>query len=195
PKIIIRFKSKEKEYFLYIGKKKNGLYYAKNSKKPYIFLLEEGIIDNIPDEINEIRERKLFGFNVSEVAEFSIIKKYKELKFIKEKDIYYLEKDRKKKISKDKVEDFLHDLKNLEIKDFIEFSEENLKKFSLLTPNIKIKVFDGKVKTEIYFGEKTENWLYCFHPERKIIFTLPSSDYIKIDKDENFFIEKEEKKK
>lgn len=194
-KSLIRIKSKGKDYFVYLGKKKNTLYYAKNSQTPYIFLLEDRIIEDIPVEINELREKKLFDIDVSKVVEFSIVKNDKEMKFIKEKDNYYLEKDRAKKISKERVEEFLDDLKLLEIKDFIEYSEKKLNEFSLNPSIIKINVYDEKSRTEIHFGKKTENEILCYHPGRKIIFTIPSSDYSKIDKDEEFFIKKEEKKK
>jgi len=193
PKITIKIKDKTNQYFLHFGKKENDLYYAKNSQRPYIFLVEKDIIEKIPDEINQLREKKLFDFVVSDVCEFSIIKKDKELKIVKKNGDYYIEKDKTKKVSKEKVEDFLYDLKYLEIKDFVDYSETKLKKYLLSPPLIKISVLDNLKHTEIYFGEKTANEIYCFHPERKIIFTIPESDYPKIDKEEEFFIEKKEK--
>ncbi|HOK55734.1 MAG TPA: DUF4340 domain-containing protein [bacterium] len=194
PESTIKLKTKDSNYFIYLGKKKENLYYAKNSLKPYIFLADDKIVDDIPDEINELREKKLFDIDVSEVEEFSIIKKDKELKFKKEKDSYFLEGEKTKKISKDKVEEFLHDLKYLEIKDFIEYSEKNLKDFQLSPPLIKIIVYTEGTKTEVHFGKKTENYIYCYSPERKSIFTIPSSDYSRIDKDEGFFVEEKKRK-
>ncbi|MCM8819090.1 MAG: DUF4340 domain-containing protein [Candidatus Omnitrophica bacterium] len=189
PKIIISLKTKDKEYFLHFGKKVNETYYCKNSLKPYIFLVEENLLE-MPDEINALREKKLFDFNISDLIEFSIIKKGKELKIVKDGEKYYNESDKHKKISKEKVEEFLSDIKYLEIKDFISYSETNLKKYGLSSPLIRIIVKYNKTKTEIHFGTKTEKDIYCYHPERKIIFTIPSSDYSKIDKDFDFFIEK-----
>lgn len=191
PKITILLKTKNNQYFLYFGKKFDDAYYCKNSLKGYIFLVGKDILENIPDEISQLREKKLFDFNVSDVIGFSIIKNGKELKIIKENEKYYIEKDKNKKISKEKIDDFLYDLKYLEIKDFIDYSEINLKKYQLTSPLIKIYVSDNKSKTEIHFGKKTDKDIYCYHPERKIIFTIPSSDYSKIDKNEEFFIEKE----
>jgi len=189
PVATIKIKVKNNEYFLYIGKKKDNLYYAKNSLKPYIFLVEDRILD-IPENINELREKKLFDFNLSDVNEITIAKKNEEIKFLKEKDKWYLEKDKTKKVSKGKIENFLSDLKYVEIENFIDYSEDKLKNYSLSPPEIKISVFDNKKKNEIYFGKKTDKEIYCYHPERKILFTIPSSDYDKINKDKEFFIEK-----
>jgi len=142
-----------------------------------------------------LREKRLFDIDISEVVEFSIIKKDRELKFRKEKNSYYIEGEKTKKISKEKVEEFLNDLKYLEIKNFIEYSDEKLKTFLLSSPLLKIIVYTDETRKEIHFGMKTENEVFCFSPERKIIFTILSSDYSKIDKDEEFFIKKEEKRK
>lgn len=190
PQNFLRLKVKNDEFFLYIGEKKENLYYAKNSKKPYIFLIDEKIVNDIPEKTDDLRERKLFDFNVSDVSEIEITKRSEVLKFLKEKDRYFLEKERDKKISKDKIEEFLYDIKNIEIDKFLDYSENKLKEFELLPPLIKISVFDGKRKNEIYFGKKTEKEIYCFHPVRKIIFTIPPSDYEKINRDKEFFIEK-----
>ncbi|MCM8784995.1 MAG: DUF4340 domain-containing protein [Candidatus Omnitrophica bacterium] len=194
PKIIFKIKVRDKEYFVFLGKKEKDKYYSKSSLKPYIFLVDDRIVNDISDNIDDLRERKVFDINVSNVVEFSIIRKDKELKIVKEKERYYFEKDRKKKISKDKVEEFLHNLKYLEIDEFIDYSPERFNKFSLSLPLLKIIVKDEKSKIEVNFGKKIEDKIFCYHPERKIIFTISSSDYEKIDKEEKFFIEKEEKK-
>ncbi|MFN4227000.1 MAG: DUF4340 domain-containing protein [Candidatus Ratteibacteria bacterium] len=195
PKIIFKIKVRDKEYFVYFGKKEQNKYYSKNSLKPYIFLVDDRIVDDIPESINDLRERKIFDINIPEIVEFSIVKKDKELKIIKVKEKYYIEKDRSKKVSKDKVEDFLHDLKNLEIDEFIDYSKEKLSELSLSQPSLKIIVRDEKSKTEIDCGKKIEDKIFCFHPKRKIIFTISSSDFEKIDKQEEFFIEQKEKDK
>jgi hypothetical protein len=195
PKLLIKVKGKGSEYFVNLGNKKDDLYYARNSIKPYIFLIDSRIFEDIPDDVNELREKRLFDIDISEVVEFSIIKKDRELKFRKEKNSYYIEGEKTKKISKEKVEEFLNDLKYLEIKNFIEYSDEKLKTFLLSSPLLKIIVYTDETRKEIHFGMKTENEVFCFSPERKIIFTILSSDYSKIDKDEEFFIKKEEKRK
>jgi hypothetical protein len=190
PHSTFRIKIKNNEYFLYLGKKKGNLYYAKNSLKPYIFLVEDKILEDIPEEINKLRERKLFDFNVFGVNEITIIKGNEELKFLKEKDTWYLEKDKTKKISKKKIEDFLSDLRHIEIENFIDYSENKLKDYSLFPPEIKISAIDETKKIEIHFGKKTDKEIYGYHPRRKILFTIPSSDYEKINKEKGFFIEK-----
>ncbi|MCM8809068.1 MAG: DUF4340 domain-containing protein [Candidatus Omnitrophica bacterium] len=195
PKIIFRIKVRDKEYFVYLGEKELDKYYSKNSLKPYIFLVDDRIVEDIPENIDDLRERKIFDINISDVVEFSIVKKDKELKFIKEKGRFYIEKDKKKKVSKDKVNDFLYDLKNLEIDEFIDYSTKKLSEFSLSPPLVKVIVKDEKSKIEIDFGKKEKEKIFCYHPERKIIFTISTSDYEKIDREEEFFIEKEEKKK
>ncbi|MCM8772236.1 MAG: DUF4340 domain-containing protein [Candidatus Omnitrophica bacterium] len=188
PEVLISLKTKENKYFLHFGKKVNDSYYCKNSLKPYIFKVEKNLLEDISENINDLRYKKLFEFSVSDVAEFSITKNGKELKIVKIKEDYFFEKDRKKRISKEKVEEFLEDLKNLEIENFLEYSEKNLNNYSLSTPPLKISVFDGRKKTEIYFGKKVDKEIYCYHPKRKIIFTISSDNYPKIDKDENFFL-------
>jgi hypothetical protein len=190
PHSTFRIKIKNNEYFLYLGKKKGNLYYAKNSLKPYIFLVEDKILEDIPEGINKLRERKLFDFNVFGVNEITIIKGNEELKFLKEKDTWYLEKDKTKKISKKKIEDFLSELRHIEIENFIDYSENKLKDYSLFPPEIKISAIDETKKIEIHFGKKTDKEIYGYHPRRKILFTIPSSDYEKINKEKGFFIEK-----
>ncbi|MCM8803800.1 MAG: DUF4340 domain-containing protein [Candidatus Omnitrophica bacterium] len=195
PSAIFKIKVKNNEYFLYLGKKMDDLYYAKNSEKPYIFLIEDKILEDIPEEINNLRSKKVFDFDISEVNEIIITKKQGEFKFIKEKENYYLEKERRKKISKERIENFLYDLKNLQINEFIEYPENKLKDYQISPPEIKISLCDNKRKTEIYFGKKVKDNIFCYNPKRKILFTIPSSDYDKINKEKEFFIEKENKSK
>lgn len=189
PKSYIRIKAKNKDYFLFIGKVVDNSYYAKSSLKPYIFTIEKGIIEDIPEKINELREKKIFKFDTGDFEELFIEKGKLKIEIKKEKGRYYLVKNKKMEIVKEKVEDYLDNLKYIEIEEFLD-NENDLKKYNLSPPDIKIIIKDAYSKNEVYFGNKDEKNLYGYIPERNVIFKIPAENYEKIFKQEDYFISK-----
>jgi len=101
----------------------------------------------------------------------------------------------KKKISKEKVNNFLDDLKFIEIDDFLKFSKENLKKYGLLNPDVKLTVILPENRKEsIYTGKKEKEKVFCFLPERNVIITISKDDWKTLNKKESDFVEKKGKK-
>lgn len=182
PKIAIIIKQNGEAYSLFIGKRKGGRYYAKNSLKKCIFEIDKSVVDILPKRSKEIREKSVFQFDIPDVEEFSIMRKEESLSIKKEKGKWKILEFPETEPDADKVEDFLWDLTLLEIKDFIKPEKSLMERIGLSPPEIRIKVkVRGKFQ-QIYFGKEKNGIFYGYSPERNIIFTLPSSDYKKIDK-------------
>lgn len=195
PEIEIKIKYSGKTYSLFIGKKHDGLYYARNSVKPYIFSIDKSVVETLPERLIDIRDKDIFKFISSDVEEITVEREKEKFTLLKEKEEWKI-KGKKEKISSEKVEDFLDDLKFLEIEGFLKFSSEKLSHYKLSPPVVKITVKTDKGKEEIFFGKKIKDKLYSYNPERKIIFYISASDSKIIEKElKDFVVEKEKNKK
>lgn len=190
----IKFSSEGKEYSLFFGKEKDGKIFAKNSIKPWVFTIDKEILDDIPESIDDLREKDVFTFEKENVVAVEIENKNGKFTLIKKDNGWRIEKS-KKKISKEKVDSFLDDLKFIEIDKFLKFSKENLKKYGLLNPDIKITVILPENRKEsIYTGKKEKEKIFCFLPERNVIITISKDDWKTLNKKESDFFEKKGKK-
>ena len=115
--------------------------------------------------------------------EFEIKRKKEKTSFKKEKEKWENIEFKETKPSEEKINNFLSDLTYLKIEKFISTEDKLLEKYKLKEPEITVKLKSKQNKIEeIYFGLKEEKEFHGYHPERKTIFTLPSSDYEKINK-------------
>ncbi len=190
----IKISSEGKEYSLFFGKEKDGEIFAKNSLKPWIFTIDKEILDTLPESIDDLREKGVFTFEKENVIAVEIENKNRKFTLIKKDNGWEIEKS-KKKISKEKVDNFLDDLKFIEIDKFLKFSKENLKKYGLLNPDVKITVvLPENRKESIYTGKKEKEKVFCFLPERNVIITISKDDWKTLNKKESDFVEKKGKK-
>jgi len=72
PSAYVKISSEGKEYSLFFGKEKNGKIFAKNSLKPFIFTIDKEILDDIPESIDDLRERDVFTFEKENVVAVEI---------------------------------------------------------------------------------------------------------------------------
>jgi len=190
----IKILSEGKEYSLFLGKEKDGKIFAKNSIKPWVFTIDKEILDDIPESIDDLREKGVFTFEKENVVAVEIENKNGKFTLIKKDNGWKIEKS-KKKISKEKVDSFLDDLKFIEIDKFLKFSKENLKKYGLLNPDIKVTVILPENRKEsIYTGKREKEKVFCFLPERNVIITISKDNWKILNKKESDFFEKKGKK-
>lgn len=197
PSAVLKIFIGNRSYSLTFGNEKDGEIFAKNSLKPYIFTIDKKILEDIPENASELREKDVFTFNKGDVIAIEIKNKKEQFTLIKKDDKWKIEKG-KKKISKEKVDDFIDDLLFLQIEDFLKYSPSSLKKMGLENPEIKISAVLPEGKREsIYAGKKGKEKLFCFLPERKVIITLSLDDYKTLNKkiDDFLVVEKEKVKK
>ena len=190
----IKILSEGKEYSLFLGKEKDGKIFAKNSIKPWVFTIDKEILDTLPESIDDLREKDVFTFEKENVVAVEIENKNGKFTLIKKDKGWKIEKS-KKKISKEKVDSFLDDLKFIEIDKFLKFSKENLKKYGLLNPDIKVTVILPENRKEsIYTGKREKEKVFCFLPERNVIITISKDNWKILNKKESDFFEKKGKK-
>ncbi|RLD40622.1 MAG: hypothetical protein DRI88_13395 [Bacteroidetes bacterium] len=190
----IKISSEGKEYSLFLGKEKDGKIFAKNSIKPWVFTIDKEILDDIPESIDDLREKDVFTFEKENVVAVEIENKNGKFTLIKKDNGWRIEKS-KKKISKEKVDNFLDDLKFIEIDKFLKFSKENLKKYGLLNPDVKVTVILPENRKEsIYTGKREKEKVFCFLPERNVIITILKDNWKILNKKESDFFEKKGKK-
>ena len=190
----IKILSEGKEYSLFLGKEKDGKIFAKNSIKPWVFTIDKEILDTLPESIDDLREKGVFTFEKENVVAVEIENKNGKFTLIKKDKGWKIEKS-KKKISKEKVDSFLDDLKFIEIDKFLKFSKENLKKYGLLNPDIKVTVILPENRKEsIYTGKREKEKVFCFLPERNVIITISKDNWKILNKKESDFFEKKGKK-
>jgi len=182
PLIVITLKENGNSYHLFIVKEKDN-YYAKSSTTGYTFEIEKTFVEKIPENAEQLREHSVFTLNIDEIVEFEI-KREKEKIYLKKENEKWLNPIFKEtKFSEEKIKNFFSDLKYLKIEKFIQPEDKLLEKYKLKEPaiTIKVKTKEGQ-EEQVHFGLKEEKVFYGYNPTRKIIFSLPSSDWEKINK-------------
>ncbi len=186
----IKLTTKNETFSLFFGKEENEEIYAKNSIRPYIFKIDKKVLNDIPENITDLREKYVFTFSKDEIIVIEIENKNEKFKIIKKENKWEIE-GKQEKVLDEKIDEFLDEINSLQINKFIEFSESNLTKYGLKIPEIKITIIlKNNDKESLHIGKKDGENIFCFLPERKIIITLPESDYPTLNKSKDDFIKK-----
>ncbi len=176
---------------IFIGerdKKKRG-YFAKLEKKDNVFLIEEDMVDLLPEDADELRERSIMFFEEEKVNKIEVKYPDREIVVTKTPDFEWkILKPRESDFDFNVVKDFLHNIREFKIKEFISDGHEGLKIYGLDSPAIRLLIWEdgNKIPHELSIGirSKGDSGVYAFTGEQNTVVLL--DDKIREVIDENF---------
>lgn len=144
---------------IFIGdrdKKKRG-YFAKLEKKDTVFLIDEDMVDLLPEDAEELRERSILFFEEEKVNRIEVKYPDREVAVLKTLDPEVGWKTMKPKESEfdfNIVKEFLKNIREFKIKEFISEGHEGLKTYGLDKPAIKLLIWEegNKIPHELNIG-------------------------------------------
>ncbi len=137
---------------IFIGdrdKKKRG-YFAKLEKKDNVFLVEENMVDLLPEDAEKLRERSILFIEEEKVNKIEV--KYPDREIVVAKTLdpevgWKILKPRESEFDFNIVKEFLKNVREFKIKEFISEGHEGLKTYGLDKPAIKLLIWEEGNKT------------------------------------------------
>ncbi|MBI5747602.1 MAG: DUF4340 domain-containing protein [Nitrospinae bacterium] len=128
-------------------KKKRG-YFAKLEKKDNVFLIEENMVDLLPVDAEELRERSILFFEEEKVNKIEIKYPDREIVVAKTPEFEWKTlKPRESEFDFNIVKEFLKNIREFKIKEFVSEGHEGLKTYGLDRPAIKLLIWEEGNKT------------------------------------------------
>jgi hypothetical protein len=166
---------------IFIGerdKKKRG-YLAKLEKKDNVFLIEEDMVDLLPDDAEDLRERSVLFFEEGKVNKIEVKYPDREMVVIKTPppDIEWKTlKPREEIFDVNIIKEFFNRIKEFKIKEFISEGHEGLKTYGLDSPAIKLLIWEegNKSPHELNIGNISSqgDGIYAWTGEQDTIVLL-----------------------
>ncbi|MCX7918639.1 MAG: DUF4340 domain-containing protein [bacterium] len=135
---------------IYVGNKtpNDEDYYVRRENEPYkIYLLPAHSINQWKKEPIDLRDKKVFEFESNSIVQVNL--KYPNTEFLceKQKDEWWVIKPVRVKADRNKLNDILWKIQGLEVKQFIDESPNELRKYGLDKPQAEFKLQspDGKI--------------------------------------------------
>ncbi len=173
----VRFQIAEKdgEYYLYKGNT--------------IYKIDSSLYKAIAKNVKDLREKRLVRFYSFEVKALSWKRKGEEFRAEKERDKWMAKKPFQAELEKNRVEDFLRNIEDLEAKDFV----DDIKSFGFKPDvTVKFELEDGRVvevemqekEGKIYARDKSLNYLLEIHKTLDELFPEKAEDWKKLEEEE-----------
>lgn len=202
PKITIKVERKEKgPLTLYLGnrfkKGKDELVYVKREDRKNVYAIKAEVYDTALKRAVDFREKKPISFYTWKVKNFTISTSTDTFLFDKDNENNWLltYRDEKLKANKLKVENLLRDIRDIEVKEFVDDNPSSLKKYRLDSPEYILRIVsENETPLEVLFSSAGEKGVYFKRGDEPYVYLGDKNivNLLKINKDE--MIEKEEKK-
>ncbi len=153
--------------------------YAKREAFDSIYSVEKDIIETLTKKPNELRDRKVVRFDTDKVKRIEV-SYADEIILEKEEDEWKIVKPGQIKADKGEVDDFLRELGDLEIEEFVEEDCKRLDRYGLEKPlaTVTLILENGEEKQKILLGNKKgSDYCYLKREEEKPVFAV-SVDFL-----------------
>ena len=161
---------------LSFGKNKDDIIYVMRSGKNVVYGVDKKLEEKINKDIFTLRDKNMLPFEIDKVKEIVLIYENKEFNLYKEKDTWKMKKPEEKEIEKDKIEDILWIVKDLEARSFVEEKGEKLDKYGLTKPHLSLILTTEKEKKKLHLGkefkEKEEERVYAKVSDKPQVFSV-----------------------
>lgn len=178
---------------LIFAKAEEDRVYAKRKAFDSIYSVEKGIIETLNREANDLRDRKVVRFDTDKVKRIEV-SYADEIILEKEEDDWKIVKPREIEADNAEVDDFLRELGDLEIEEFVEEECKRLDRYGLEKPlaTVTLTLEDGEEKQKILLG-KTKGSDYCYlkREEEKPVFAVSVDFLQKVERSYLAYIDRE----
>ncbi len=148
---------------LFISRKINGNYYAKDDARKPIFRIDSSVVQDIDKSINEFRDKDFASFEKTDVNR--LVLAYNDTLFTAVKDTadnWRLEGDPQTQLKQDKIQTFFSDLDFTNVKEFVKDGNFNAALYGFNNPKLKIQLYlDENLILEAKFGKLKNDDIYA----------------------------------
>jgi hypothetical protein len=142
---------------LFGNKKENGDYYIKLDSESPVYSVSEHVFVQIPENIDEIRVRKVVGIDPVRVRGVEIKEGGNHLSMSKIGDKWMVINDGNAPVNETKIKDLLNEIGNLEVETFVDDHPQDLAPYGLDRPEKQITLTGpGEKKVTLLFGSKED---------------------------------------
>jgi Domain of unknown function (DUF4340) len=147
---------------LFGNKKENGDYYIKLDSELPVYSVSEYVFVQIPENINEIRVRKVVNIDPTKVTGVEIKEGGKYLSISQIGDKWTVINNGNAQVSEKRIKDLLNEIGNLEVESFVDDNPRDLAPYGLDRPEIQITVTGpGDEKVTLLFGREEDKKVYA----------------------------------
>ena len=135
------------------GKEEENLVYVARSGLGQVFAVNKDKMKRLKKTLFELRDKVVFSFSLDEVKEIDLSYQDKKLVLVKEKDKWRMTHPKSGEVEKDKVEDLLWTVKDLEATSFEKEKAKDLSPYGLDKPEVKLVLKLKEGKKILYLGK------------------------------------------
>ncbi|MGB7290873.1 MAG: DUF4340 domain-containing protein [Thermodesulfobacteriota bacterium] len=173
---------------LFGNKMDNGDYYIKLDSKSPVYSVSEYVFVQIPENIDEIRVRKLLDIDALRVRGLEIKDGGNYLSMSKVGDTWTVINYGKARVNEARIKDLLNEIANLEVEAFIDDNPRDLAPYGLDRPEIQITVAGpDNERVTLLFGRKEDEKVYTKISGQDSIYETSDLILSKIHVSENEF--------
>jgi len=184
---------------LYISKKIDGKYYAKDDDRNPIFEVDSLLVRDLNKKLNHYRDPDLADFERSEIDRITI--SYSDTTFTVVRDsgnVWVLEEEggEVRKIKSGKISSFLSDLNFTKIAEYVKDGNINKSLYGLDKPSLKISLYnDVKLVIEVMLGKVKGDRIYAMVNKYDSVYLITKRKLKELKLKLDDILEPEEEKK
>ncbi|MCI0454075.1 MAG: DUF4340 domain-containing protein [Candidatus Dadabacteria bacterium] len=161
---------------LFGNKKRARDYYIKLGSAEPVYSVNEYVLRQVPENVNDIRVRRIVKLDAEKVTGVGISKGGNELSIIKKGNKWELEGEKGKRVDESKVGDLIAEIGGLEVEVFVDDNSSDLSSYGLDKPEIELTIMEVDKKKTVLFGRKEKEKVYVKLADRSSVYLL--SGYI-----------------
>ncbi|MFQ5894886.1 MAG: DUF4340 domain-containing protein [Nitrospinota bacterium] len=166
-------------------KEKRTFYFAKRLDRPNVFQVNEELFKDLPQSAFQIRDKKVYDYDVDEVARLEIETPRETVEIRRRgKKSWEIVKPFQARGDHQHIDDVLWDIKWAKATGFVDDPEADLSRYGLQSPAAQVRVvLKGEKKPlEFALGPLKDKRAYGRRAGEKVLFSLGQADYKKIVK-------------
>ena len=187
PSLQVEVKYGESTKRLLIGSKdpETGRLYVKLASQPYVYSIDSDLLDKIPKEPFDLRDKTVISFQRFDADRLKLIRPDGKLALRKKGEAKWeIEEPVKVEADEVAVDDLLFALDSLKAKGFVSEKAKELAKYGLERPRLEIQVQEVG-KPDVYFvkvGGKTKDGYYVLGSYSNAVALISQDDFEKLNK-------------
>ena len=164
---------------LYVGDKNptGSFVFARKSGAPDVFVTTTTLQTNIEKELYDLRNKTVLSFDINNVREILLITKTANMSLTKTGNDWNITKPGNVKADNAEVNKITNRLNSETAKEFVDENPDNLQKYGLNRPTVKVDLFLGenRAKKTLLIGKSRNDKYYAKDESRKPVFMVDSA--------------------
>ncbi|MFN8007452.1 MAG: DUF4340 domain-containing protein [Terriglobia bacterium] len=150
-----------------------------------LLLASTGLLSDASKKLLEFRDKSVLEFERGQLKGFTIARKDKEFRFEKSGDDWFIKKPFEGRGDNSEINSVVSDLEFAKVEDFVNPPLDDLKKYGLVKPQVRVDLFVGENKNRksLLIGDKVDNSYYAKDDSREAVFKVKEDLFKKLDVD------------